>query len=208
MSKSLGNVLLVHDLLQQAPGEAIRLALLSGHYRQPLDWSDRALQEAKAQLDRLYRALDSLKDAEAAGDTPPAAFLAALEDDLNTPKALAELHSIANTVNKAKEPAERARLKGELRAAGALLGLLQIEPDEWFGRTVSSAVPGVSATASVGRVTVNTLSISQIEKLIEARSMARAAKNWAESDRIRDLLAAQGILLEDKGGNTSWRRAS
>jgi len=192
MSKSLGNVLLVHDLLQQAPGEAIRLALLSGHYRQPLDWSDRALQEAKAQLDRLYRALGSLGDAATSNAPVPAAFLAALEDDLNTPKALAELHSIANAANKASDPAERARLKGELLAAGQLLGLLGHDPAAW----------------ARGQAAADGLSEAEIEKLIEARRMARAAKNWAESDRIRDLLAAQGILLEDKGGSTSWRRAS
>src|SRR3546814_10304562 len=92
MSKSIGNVLLVHDLLKQAPGEAIRLALLSAHYRQPLDWTAAGLREAKAQLDRLYRALDGLKDVTAGSDTVPDGFVAALADDLNQPQALAELH--------------------------------------------------------------------------------------------------------------------
>ncbi len=188
MSKSLGNVLLVRDLIGIAPGEAIRLALLAAHYRQPLDWTEAGMREAKAQLDRLYRALDSLKDVAAAELPAPQAFVEALSDDLNTPKALAELHAIANAANKAVEPAERARLKGELLAAGWLIGLLQQEPAQWLqGGTSDEA--------------------AEIEAAIAARKAARAAKNWAESDRIRDEWAARGILLEDKGGETTWRRA-
>ncbi len=189
MSKSLGNVLLVRDLVSIAPGEAIRLALLTAHYRQPLDWTEAGMREAKAQLDRLYRALDSLKDVAAADVPAPAGFIEALSDDLNTPKALAELHAIANAANKATEPAERARLKGELLAAGWLIGLLQQEPAQWLqGGGDADEVAGIEAA-------------------IAARKAARAAKNWAESDRIRDEWAARGILLEDKGGETTWRRA-
>lgn len=191
MSKSLGNVLLVHELLKQAPGEAIRLALLSAHYRQPLDWTEAGLREAKAQLDRLYRALDALKGVKASANRAPEAFTAALADDLNTPKALAELHQIANAANKATDPAEQARLKGELLAAGWLLGLLQQDPAAWLKGEVSADVD-----------------VAEIEALIEARKAARARKDWAESDRIRDELAARGILLEDKAGQTSWRVAS
>ena len=191
MSKSIGNVLLVHELLKQAPGEAIRLALLSAHYRQPLDWTDAGLREARAQLDRLYRALDSLKDVGPDSLEPPAAFRAALADDINTPKALAELHQIANAANKAADPAERARLKGELLGAGALLGLLQQDPATWLKGDVAADVD-----------------VAEIEGLIAARREARARKDWAESDRIRDALAARGILLEDKAGQTTWRVAS
>ncbi|WP_341702947.1 cysteine--tRNA ligase [Ferrovibrio sp.] len=191
MSKSVGNVLLVHDLLKQAPGEAIRLALLSAHYRQPLDWTEAGLREAKAQLDRLYRTLDSLKDAEATASAAPEAFLAALADDLNTPKALAELHQIANAANKATGAAERARLKGELLAAGWLLGLLQQDAAAWLKGNVAAD-----------------MDVAEIEDLIAARRTARARKDWAESDRIRDALAARGILLEDKAGETTWRVAS
>lgn len=191
MSKSIGNVLLVHDLLKQAPGEAIRLALLSAHYRQPLDWTEAGLREAKAQLDRLYRALDSLKDAEATENTAPEAFLAALADDLNTPKALAELHQIANAANKATDNGEKARLKGELLAAGGLLGLLQQDAAAWLKGEGAGDVDA-----------------GEIESLIAARREARARKDWAESDRIRDELAARGILLEDKAGETTWRVAS
>src|SRR5690606_25337838 len=192
MSKSLGNVLLVHDLLKQAPGEAIRLALLSAHYRQPLDWTDAALKEAKAQLDRLYRALDSLRDVEAEPGEAPEAFVAALADDLNTPKAMAELHHLAGLANKATDPAERRRLKSELLAAGWLMGLLQQDPAAWL----RGAGTGVAVDAA------------EIEALIAARKDARARKDWAESDRIRNDLAARGILLEDQGGETSWRVAS
>jgi len=191
MSKSIGNVLLVHDLLKQAPGEAIRLALLSAHYRQPLDWTAAGLREAKAQLDRLYRTLDTLRDVEAAGNAAPEAFLAALADDLNTPKALAELHQIANAANKATDLADRARLKGQLLAAGALLGLLQQDAAAWLKGDVTADVD-----------------VTEIETLIAARRDARARKDWVESDRIRDTLAARGILLEDKAGETTWRVAS
>ncbi len=191
MSKSLGNVLLVHELLKQAPGEAIRLALLSAHYRQPLDWTEAGLREAKAQLDRLYRALDGLRDVQASADRAPEAFIAALADDLNTPKALAELHQIANAANKATDAGEKSRLKGELLAAGWLIGLLQQDPAAWLKGEVSADVD-----------------VAEIEALIEARKAARARKDWAESDRIRDELAARGILLEDKAGQTSWRVAS
>ncbi|MFC3674260.1 cysteine--tRNA ligase [Ferrovibrio xuzhouensis] len=191
MSKSIGNVLLVHDLLKQAPGEAIRLALLSAHYRQPLDWTAAGLREAKAQLDRLYRALDGLKDVTAGSDTAPDGFVAALADDLNTPKALAELHQLASAANKATDPAERARLKGQLQAAGRLLGLLQQDPAAWLKGDVAADVD-----------------VAEIEGLIAARRAARARKDWVESDRIRDTLAARGVLLEDKAGETTWRVAS
>ncbi|WP_298725683.1 cysteine--tRNA ligase [uncultured Ferrovibrio sp.] len=192
MSKSLGNVLLVHDLLTTAPGEAIRLALLSAHYRQPLDWTDAGLRDAKAQLDRLYRALDGLKDVRAADTAAPEAFMAALADDLNTPKALSELHQLANAANKATDAEERSRLKGELLAAGWLMGLLQQDPATWLKGEVAKA----------------DIDVSEIEALIKARKEARARKDWAESDRIRNDLAARGILLEDKAGETTWRVAS
>lgn len=189
MSKSIGNVLLVRDLLEQAPGEAIRLALLSAHYRQPLDWTDAGLRDAKAQLDRLYRAVPTLEGEDASEAAAPDAFLAALADDLNTPKALAELHALANAANKAETIADRARIRGQMLAAGKLLGLLQQKPADWF----QAAQEGALAPAA-------------IEAAIARRAEARAAKNWAESDRIRDELAAAGILLEDKGGTTTWRR--
>jgi cysteinyl-tRNA synthetase len=192
MSKSLGNVTLVHDLLKLAPGEALRLVLLSAHYRQPLDWTENAVKDARTQLNRLYRTLDSLKDVQALDTTAPAAFMAALADDLNTPRALAELHQIANAANKATDPVDQARLKGELLAAGWLIGLLQQDPAAWLKGDRAAA--GVDA--------------AEIEALIAERKAARARKDWSESDRIRDDLAARGILLEDKAGETTWRVAS
>lgn len=120
MSKSIGNVLLVHDLIEQAPGEAIRLALLNGHYRQPLDWTGEGLEQAKRMLDRLYGALRGLADVEiASNDAVPEEFLAALLDDLNTPKALAVLFDLAKQANVATDPKVKAELKAALVASGA-----------------------------------------------------------------------------------------
>jgi len=193
MSKSLGNVLLVSQLIEQAPGEAIRLALLNGHYRQPLDWNDDVLPQAKAMLDRLYGALRHLEDVEAISEqVVPAAFLDALLDDLNTPKALAELFALAKQANVATEPEERATLKAALIQSGLLLGLLQQGANSWFEGEADGA---------------SDLDAAAIEAQIEARNAARASKDFGEADRIRDELADAGILIEDSAGKTSWRKA-
>ncbi|SHH14921.1 cysteinyl-tRNA synthetase [Hydrocarboniphaga daqingensis] len=192
MSKSLGNVLLVRDLLKTLPGEVIRLVLLTGHYRQPLDWTDEVASDARKKLDRLYGALRDLADVvPATGVTAPDAFVAALEDDLNTPMALAELFELVRSANKAQSVDDKARLKAQLLDAGALLGILQQDPIAWF-----SQQPAGSA-----------LSAEQIEQQLEARSAARKARQWAESDRIRDELAAQGVIIEDSAQGTRWRYA-
>ncbi|MAU60139.1 cysteine--tRNA ligase [Parvibaculum sp.] len=194
MSKSLGNVLLVHDLIDQAPGEAIRLALLNGHYRQPLDWTAEGLAQAKRMLDRLYGALRNLADvrAEATSDAVPDAFLKALLDDLNTPKALAELFAIAKRANTETDPGTKALLKAELIGAGRLIGILEMDPEAWFaGGGTASHIDG-----------------EEIERLIAARNAARKEKNFAEADRIRDELAAKGVQIEDGPQGTSWRVAS
>ncbi|WP_428310251.1 cysteine--tRNA ligase [Hydrocarboniphaga sp.] len=192
MSKSLGNVLLVHDLLKTLPGELIRLVLLTGHYRQPLDWNDDVAADARKKLDRLYGALRDLEGIEpAAGVTAPEAFIAALEDDLNTPMALAELFELARSANKSEDAAEKARLKAQLLDAGSLLGILQLTPEAWFSQqpTTSALTPEV------------------IEQRIADRAAARKAKNFAESDRIRDELAAQGVIIEDSAQGARWRYA-
>tara|TARA_B100000674_G_scaffold356173_1_gene299056 strand:+ start:66 stop:1448 length:1383 start_codon:yes stop_codon:yes gene_type:complete len=193
MSKSLGNVLLVRDLLYDAPGEAIRFALLSAHYRQPLDWSAKGLLQAKRGLDRLYGVLDDLSDTH---DTPYApglldAFNAALSDDLNFPGAIAELFQLAKAARQAGTLADRASYKAALREAGGLLGLLQQAPADWFGRSAEKDSDTV-----------------KIERLVEERFAARSARDYATADQIRAELAALGVTIEDHGDGSAWRRTS
>jgi cysteinyl-tRNA synthetase len=181
MSKSLGNFLTVRQLLEEGhPGEAIRLALLSAHYRQPLDITREKLAESRAQLDRFYGAL---RDVAQGPGEPDEAVLAALGEDLNTPQALALLHEQVHAVNRAPE-AEKPRLAGRLRGSAALLGLLQQDPGAWF--------------QGDGDV--------RIDRLVAERWAARQARNFKEADRLRDLLAVEGIELEDGPGGTRWRR--
>ena len=191
MSKSLGNVLLVHDMVKTIPGELIRLALLSAHYKQPLDWSDETLHSAGRMLDRLYGAVRGIAVDIAAREAaePPAALVAALEDDLNTPKALAEFFALAKALNKTTDDDEKRRMAAAMYAAGDLMGLLQSEPEEWFARDVDGE-----------------LSAEDIEALIAKRNAARAAKDFAAADDYRDQLAAAGIKIEDGSDGTTWRR--
>ena len=192
MSKSIGNVLLVHELLKTVPGEVIRLVLLTGHYRQPVDWNDEVVAEARKKLDRLYGALRELADVSpAAGVGAPEAFTAALEDDLNTPMALAELFELARAANKATDAGDKARIKAQMLDAGALLGLIQQEPAAWFAQAPAAAVGAPTA--------------EEIDALLAQRLAARQNKQWAESDRIRDDLKARGVLVEDGKDGQRWR---
>jgi len=192
MSKSLGNVVLVHDLIRLVPGEVIRLALLGAHYRQPLDWSEETIKSAKRMLDRLYGAIRGIEisDAIRAEAVPPEALVAALEDDINTPKALAEFFALAKSLNKAGDGEEQSRLAASMLATGDLMGLLQSDPDAWFEGHVEGE-----------------LSSNDIEALIETRNAARAAKDFATADAVRDQLGAAGIKIEDGADGTSWRRS-
>jgi cysteinyl-tRNA synthetase len=193
MAKSVGNVRLVREILRQAPGEAIRLALLTGHYRQPLDWNDDVLPDARKKLDRLYGALRELADvAPAPGVRAPQAFIDALEDDLNTPMALAELFALSHAANKAQSPEGKAKLKAQLLDAGAMMGLLQQSPEAWFATAGTQAVQ---------------IGAAEIEALISRRADARKTKNFAESDRIRDELKEKGVLVEDGKDGQRWRYA-
>ena len=193
MSKSLGNVLLVHDLIETIPGEVIRLALLSAHYRQPLDWSAQTIDSARRMLDRLYGAVRGIEisdEARAAAEAPEA-LVAALEDDLNTPKAMAEYFALARALNKSNDPAEMEALAAQMYAAGELMGLLAGDPEEWFAGGVEGDLSG-----------------DDIEALIVQRNEARAAKDFQKADAIRDQLAEAGVIIEDGPSGTTWRRGS
>ncbi len=177
MSKSLGNFLLVHDLAEKYPGEVLRLALLSTHYRQPLDWREDTLQQTKKTLDKLYAKLDGFTGA--AGDVPQG-VMDALCDDLNTPLVIAELNALAKDGD----------LAG-LKAAGDLLGILQIAPDQWL-----------AADQDAGDVDV-----AVIEKLLAERTEVKKAKHFARADAIRDELAAMGIAIIDTPEGPKWKKA-
>ena len=187
MSKSLGNIEKIHDLVRAHPPEALRYALLSAHYRQPLDWSEGLIEQAVRTLDRLYGTLRDLADVDAPAAIP-AGIDAALDDDLNTPAALAEIARIAGEARKATDAAERARLKGELLGAGLALRLLQQDPADWFAR---GAAGGDDA---------------RIQALIDERTAAKQQRDFARADAIREQLAAEGILLEDTPQGVRWKR--
>lgn len=180
MSKSLGNFLTIRDVLKQAPAEALRLLLLGAHYRSTLNYTQAGLQESRKVLDRFYRALAAGPVPE--GVPPSEAFLRALSDDLNTPMAIAELHFLAGHAL-----AGDRRAAGSLKASAAMLGLLQINPKEWFqGHNLP-------------------LSEYQIATLVSKRLTARDEKDFKTADMIRDQLREKGILLEDTKDGTSWR---
>jgi cysteinyl-tRNA synthetase len=192
MSKSLGNIRTVRELLDEAPGEAIRLALLATHYRDPLDWTSDRLRQARQSLDRFYRALTLPRDAvfERFGEADEALrpVRDALQDDLNTPLALAQLHELAGAINRTSSDAERSALQRALEGGGRLMGLLGQPPLDWLRGSDKAEA-------------------ERIAKRIAARSAARRQRRFGEADRIRAELAAEGIILEDKpDGTTTWWR--
>jgi len=188
MSKSLGNTLVIHDLLEHWPGEAMRYLLLSAHYRQPLDWSENALHQAVATLERLYRALEPYPENEFPGTRPATPVVEALEDDLNTPAALAALNTLARELGQCSDAAECTRLAGALRASGRLLGLIQ-QPGYW----------------SEQRQDALKVDPARVDELVAQRARARQSRDFAAADRIRDDLDAMGVELEDSADGTRWR---
>jgi cysteinyl-tRNA synthetase len=197
MSKSLGNMLLIRDQLASHPGEVIRLGLLSAHYRQPLDWSPQLVSDARRRVDRMYGAL---RDAGIEGaateppDEPPARVIEALEDDLNTPQALAELARLVKETNRARDPAARRAKAAELRSGAWMLGLLQQDPGKWFAQSASAA-------------DADGPSDGEIDAMVKRRETLRAARQFSEADQLRDQLDALGIVIEDGAGGSRWRRS-
>lgn len=204
MSKSIGNVLLLHDLVQAMPGEVVRWALLSAHYRQPLDWNQGLLDQSRKNLDRLYGVLrdadaalsdfdeDTLDEAErelAENALDP--VLDALEDDLNTPGAIAQLFGLGNALRELLNDAEAdindlAMARWSLKEAAGLLGVLSLTPDAWF----EGGDPALKV---------------EVEALLDQRAKARAAKDWPEADRIRDRLNALNVVVMDGPDGATWR---
>ena len=201
MSKSLGNVLTIRALLEKHSSEVLRYALLSGQYRSSLTWSDELLAQARASLDGLYQSLRDADDSSSltsrdmqglAFPDYPNAVVAALCDDLNTPKALAAMHELANQVRRASDSEAKKYAVNRLLAGGWLLGLLVHTPENYFTQGQPGAEDSLSAEA--------------IEQLLEQRKAARANGDYAGADRIRDDLLAAGIELEDSREGTRWRK--
>ncbi|MBK8285426.1 MAG: cysteine--tRNA ligase [Ahniella sp.] len=191
MSKSLGNVFLLHDLLDAHPPEALRYALLSAQYRQPLDWSDNLLDQAARTLDRWYGGLRDVADIDVVPgeEDVPESVLSPLLDDLNTPEALAAISELAAQLRKAESVDERRRAKARLLASAQFLGLLMQSPADWFARSLDSS--GLDASA--------------IDALVNERTDAKKARDFARADGIRKQLADAGIELEDTPQGTRWK---
>lgn len=196
MSKSLGNFFTVRDILKHYAAEEVRFFILNSHYRSALNYSDEQLDNARAALTRLYTALRGYGQAESLsadfGASYRGRFAEAMDDDFNTPEAIAVLFDLAREINRLRDQdmAEAASVAALLRELAGILGLMQSNAEDYLQSTPDNR--GLSA--------------DDIEKLIAQRTAARTDKNWAESDRIRDLLKGQGVVLEDSAAGTSWRR--
>jgi cysteinyl-tRNA synthetase len=197
MSKSLGNFFTVREILARYRAEEVRYFILTSHYRSPLNYDDEHLDNARAALTRFYTALRGLPLAEETGGIETEHFTQrfqeAMDDDFNTPEALAVLFDLTREINRRREEDEQtaAGLGAELRRLGGVLGILQDDPEQYL-RSGAGEAEG--------------LSDAEIESLIQQRLDARKEKNWAEADRIRDELQEAGILLEDGSQGTTWRR--
>ena len=189
MSKSIGNIRLVHELVKEYKGEVLRMTLLSAHYRQPLNWTKSIIKQNSTMLERLYRTLKDLEniDAYAKSNTISSNIIEGLYDDLNTPKVIAELNVLSNQISSANEN-KKIEIKFNLLEVGKILGILQENPDKWLGYGKSE-----------------NLEESMIEGLIKNRNEARREKNFDMADKIRDQLKEMGIEIEDTSDGTIWR---
>ena len=213
MSKSLGNFFTVREILARYRPETVRFFILSSHYRSPLNYSDENLDEAQASLNRLYTALRGLEVGEKNDSGAPyrERFEAAMSDDFNTPEAIAVLFDLAREINRQRAAGDQSAcgLAGALKELAGILGLLQDDPEAYLkGKpvVVRANVGNATATGLPANVIFGSLSENQIDELIQQRLETRKNKNWAEADRIRDELKAQGIILEDGPSGTTWRR--
>ena len=188
MSKSIGNIKLVHDLKKQYKGEVLRLTLLSAHYRQPLNWTKEIIDQNSKMLDRFYRSLKDLQDIETSSETISEEIMESLLDDLNTPKVLAKLNTLSNTLSSANSE-EKRNIKNNLIAVGKILGVMQEDPNIWLG---------YNQTANPEK--------EGIERLINQRNEARRNKDFKLADQIRDKLKSKGIEIEDTKNGTIWRK--
>ena len=192
MSKSLGNIFYIRDYLKKCDGEILRLALLSGHYRQSINWTSNTIEQSKNTLDKFYRVLNKFSDIDInkkRANKCPEQVLNALCDDLNTSKALAEINEIIKKLSSANELNEKIKFKTELLAAAQVFGILQKSPKKWLG---------------IGQ-TQDNLNSEFIENLINERNKARKSKDFNKADEIRNKLSNMGIDIEDTPNGTIWK---
>jgi len=193
MSKSLGNILYIRDLIEKYNGEILRLTLLSSHYRQKLNWNEDVIMQSKKMLDKIYRVLNKTEnldiDINDKNKFIPEEFLDALCNDLNTSKALAVINNISKQLSKEVDVDKAKKLKLSLLSAGEIFGILKNDPKDWLGIKQSG----------------NNINQSEIENLIEKRNLARKNKDFSSADKIRDDLSSMGIEIEDSSEGTTWK---
>ena len=189
MSKSLGNILYINDLVKEFDGEVLRLLLLSTHYRQPLNWSEKALAQAQKTLDRLYRILHKYNDVAYTYSNPPKEIINSLCDDLNTPEALGQLNILFSKLQSVEQKS-KTEILSQIYSGAKLLGILNKDPKDWLGYNAKS----------------NDIDLSKVEQLISDRNKFRSEKNYQKSDEIRDELKSLGVDIEDTPDGTKWRK--
>lgn len=196
MSKSLGNVVIIQDLMHKIHGQVVRWALLASHYRQPLDWTPELLQQSQAALNRLYTAVESLPEAEWSLELDKtkvdSQVLTALCDDLNTPLAIKHLHELAHNINTTLTDDNKTQLQKTLLYSARLMGFLTLTPHEWFRKSLSS----------------DAISEVEIQQYLEQRKAAKLAKDFKTADDIRDILKSRGVIIKDTPKGQEWQRES